>query len=122
MLGKETIGHGDLERFHIGHRPRSLVGCGRHTGLQAIDAQSDQISVPGMAVVDPPLDHETTQPPSYPAIQIFKDRQCLDQPEVPYPATKEHTQLFNGLDKRYAPGSPGDLSDPILKAHQGFPL
>jgi len=26
MLGKETIGHDDLERFHIGDRPRSLVG------------------------------------------------------------------------------------------------
>ena len=24
MLGKEPIGHGDLERFHIGHRPRPL--------------------------------------------------------------------------------------------------
>ena len=62
MLGKETIGHGDLERFHIGHRPRSLVGCCRRTGLPAIDAQFDQISVPGVAVVDPSLDHETTQP------------------------------------------------------------
>jgi len=22
MLGKETIGHGDLQRFHVGHRPQ----------------------------------------------------------------------------------------------------
>ena len=67
MLGKETIGHGDLERFHIRHRPRSLVGCCRRTGLSAIDAQFDHISVPGVAVVDPSLDHETTQPSPYPA-------------------------------------------------------
>ena len=120
MLGKETIGHGDLERFHIGHRPRSLVGCCRRTGLPAIDAQFDQISVPGAAVIDPSLDHETTQPSPYPAIQILEDRQCLYQPEIPYPAAKEHTQLLYGLDKRYATGSPGDLPDPILKAHQGF--
>ena len=32
--------------------------------------QSDEILVPGMAVVDPLLDHETTQPSPYPAIQI----------------------------------------------------
>ena len=120
MLGKETIGHGDLERFHIGHRPRSLVGCCRHAGLPAIDAQFDQISVPGVAVVDPSLDHETTQPSPYPAIQILEDRQCLYQPEVPYPATEEHTQILYDLGKRYASGAPGDLPDPILKAHQGF--
>ena len=120
MLGKETIGHGDLERFHIRHRPRSLAGSCRHTGLPAIDAQFDQISVPGVAVVDPSLDHETTQPSPYPAIQILKDRQCLDQPEVPYPAAEEHSQLFHCLDKRYATGSPGNLPDPILKTHQGF--
>ena len=120
MLGKETIGHGDLERFHIRHRPRSLVGCCRRTGLPAIDAQFDQISVPGVAVVDPSLDHETTQPSPYPAIQILEDRQCFYQPEVPYPAAEEYTQLLYGLDKRYTTGSPGDLPDPILKAHQGF--
>ena len=58
MLGKESIGHGDLERFHIGHRPRSLVGCCRRAGLQAIDAKSDQIAVLGAAVVDPSLGHK----------------------------------------------------------------
>ena len=120
MLGKVTIGHGDLERFHIGHRPRSFVGCCRRTGLPVMDAQFDKISVSGVAIVDPLLDHETTQPSPYPAIQILEDRQCLYQPEVPYPAAEEHTQFFHGLDKRYATGSPGDLSDPILKAYQGF--
>lgn len=119
MLDKESIGHSDLERFHVGHRPRSLVGCRRTTGLQAIDAQPDQVAVPGAAVVDPSLDHETTQPSPYPAIQIFEDRQCLDQPEVPYPPAKKHIQLFYGLDQRYAAGSPGDLPDPILAAFQG---
>ena len=119
MLGKETIGHGDLERFHIGHHPRSLAGCCRQAGLQAIDAHLDQISVPGMAVVDPSLDHETTQPSPYPAIQILEDRQCLDQPEVPYPASEEYTQLLYDSGKRYATGSPCYPPDPILKAHQG---
>ena len=120
MLGKETIGHSDLERFHVGHRPRSFARHSRRTGLQAIDAQFDQIVVPGAAVVDPSLDHETTQPSPYPAIQILEDRQCFHQPEVPYPAAEEYTQLLHDLGKRYASGSPGDLPDPILNAHQGF--
>ena len=119
MLGKETIGHGDLERLHIGHRPRSLVGCGRPPGLQTIDAQFDQIAVPGAAVLYPPLDHETTQPSPYPAIQILEDRQRLDQPEVPYPAAKEHNQLLRDSGQRYAAGSPGDHPDPIPETHQG---
>lgn len=121
MLGKETIGHGDLEWFHIRHRPGSLVGCCCRTGLPAIDTQFDQVSVTGPAVVDPLLDHETTQPSPYPAIQILEHRQCLDQPEVPYPAAEEYTKLLHDLGKRYASGSPGDLPDPILNAHcQGF--
>ena len=120
MLGKETIGHGDLERFHIRHRPRSFARHCRRTGLPAIDAQFDQISVTGMAVVDPLLDYETTQPSPYPAIQLLEGRQCFHQPEVPYPAAEEYTQLLYDLGKRYASGSPGDLPDPILNAHQGF--
>ena len=120
MLGKETIGHGDLQWFHIGHRPRTFARHCRLTGLPAIDAQFDQISVTGMAVVDPSLDHETTQPSPYPAIQILEDRQCLNQPEVPYPATEEHSQFLYDVGKRYASGAPCDPPDPILEASQGF--
>jgi len=72
-----------------------------------------------VAVVDPSLSHETTQPSPYPAVQILENRQCLYQPEVPYPAAEEHTQLLHDLGKRYASGSPSDLPNPILKVHQG---
>ena len=50
MLCKITLGHGDPEQFHIGDRPRSLVGCYRYTGLPVIDAQFGEITALGIVV------------------------------------------------------------------------
>ena len=40
--------------------------------------------------------------------------------EVPYPASEEHTQILSAVGKRYAAGSPDDLSDPRIEASQGL--
>ena len=86
-FGKETIGQGNLQRFHVGQSLWALVRSCRHSRLILPYAQMDQVLITGMAVVYPLLDYERLQPPAHPTVQVPQNHPRLNQMKIPDPSS-----------------------------------
>ena len=77
MFREEAIGYSHLHVLHIGQSPGAFARDCYSLGMYGTHSQGDKPLEPGVAVVDPALNHEAAQSSPYPTIQIPQNARSL---------------------------------------------